>query len=132
MLYEHGSGNALFPCQNPFSLTLVVSTWGNCTLGYVWLTYKIIVGSPPVFCCTFVYLTPIQDVQSLRALIMAGCETIRNTPGIFQRIRDSIRRGLMHVLMLMEGILSISCEKEFYVVCWYVLVFLYFPSINVL
>ena len=39
-----------------------------------------------------VYRTPIQDVQSLRARIMAGCETIRNTPGIFQRIRDSIRR----------------------------------------
>ena len=39
-----------------------------------------------------VYRTPIQDLQSLRARIMAGCETIRNTPGIFQRIRDSIRR----------------------------------------
>ena len=38
-----------------------------------------------------VYQTPIQDVQSLGAHIMAGCETIRNTPGIFQRIRDSIR-----------------------------------------
>ena len=42
MLNEHGSGNALFPCQNPFSPTLH-STWGKCTLGYVWLTYKIII-----------------------------------------------------------------------------------------
>ena len=40
MLYEHGSGNALF-------------SWGKCTLVYVWLTYKIIVGLPPVFCFTF-------------------------------------------------------------------------------
>jgi hypothetical protein len=40
--------------------------------------------------------------------------------------------GLMYVSMLMEGILNISCEKEFYVVCWYVLLFLYFLSINVL
>jgi len=40
--------------------------------------------------------------------------------------------GLMHVSMLMEGILNISCEKEFYVVCWYTFIFLYFPSINVL
>ena len=40
MLYEHGSGNFLFP-------------WGKCTLGYVWLTYKIIVGSPSMFCFTF-------------------------------------------------------------------------------
>ena len=39
-----------------------------------------------------VYRTPIQDVQSLPARIMAGCKTIRNTPGILQRIRDSIRR----------------------------------------
>ena len=38
----------------------------------------------------------------------------------------------IHVSMLMEGILNISCEKDFYVVCWYVLIFLYFPSINVL
>ena len=38
-----------------------------------------------------VYRTPIQDVQSLRARIMTGCETICNTPGIFQRMRDSIR-----------------------------------------
>ena len=40
--------------------------------------------------------------------------------------------GLMYVPMLMEGILNISCEKEFYVVCWYVLLFPYFPSVNVL
>jgi hypothetical protein len=40
--------------------------------------------------------------------------------------------GLMHVSMLMEGILNISCEKEIYVVCWYVLLFLYFPSFSVL
>ena len=39
----------------------------------------------------FVYRTAIQDVQSLRARIVAGYETIRNTPGMFQSIRDSIR-----------------------------------------
>jgi hypothetical protein len=37
---------------------------------------------------------------------------------------------LMHVSMLMEGILNMSCEKDFCVVCLYVLLFLYFPSIN--
>ena len=43
-------------------------------------------------------------------------------------------RELVHLyLSICHGIiLNISCEKEFYMVCWYLLRFLYFPSINVL
>jgi hypothetical protein len=52
--------------------------------------------------------------------------------GYFSAFGNQYDGRLMLVSMLMEGILNISCEKEFYVECWYVLLFLYFPSINVL
>ena len=41
---------------------------------------------------TLVYSTPVNDVESLRQRIVNGCETIQNTPGIFQRVRQSMLR----------------------------------------
>ncbi|KAJ8890799.1 hypothetical protein PR048_010308 [Dryococelus australis] len=38
-----------------------------------------------------VYATPVDDVSTLRNSIEAGCETIRNSPGIHQRIRVSMQ-----------------------------------------
>lgn len=43
---------------------------------------------------TLVYLTPIQNEQELRNRIIDSCRTIQNTPGIFQRVRESMRRRL--------------------------------------
>jgi len=34
----------------------------------------------------------VRDIQDLRDHITAGCETIRCTPGIFERVRESMRR----------------------------------------
>jgi len=34
----------------------------------------------------------VRDIQDLRHRIIAGCETIRCTPGIFKRVRESMRR----------------------------------------
>lgn len=39
---------------------------------------------------SLVYTTPIQNVQELRERIVAACDEIRNTPGIFQRVRESM------------------------------------------
>ncbi|KAJ8885643.1 hypothetical protein PR048_011841 [Dryococelus australis] len=41
---------------------------------------------------TLVYATPVNGVNSLRKRIEAGCEAIRNFPGILQRIQVSIQR----------------------------------------
>lgn len=41
---------------------------------------------------TLVYHTPIMTLEELRNRIIDGCETIRNTPGIFERVRNSMRR----------------------------------------
>ncbi|EFN64617.1 hypothetical protein EAG_04575, partial [Camponotus floridanus] len=38
---------------------------------------------------------PVRDIQDLRDCITAGCETICYTPGIFERIRKSIRRRVI-------------------------------------
>ncbi|EZA46588.1 hypothetical protein X777_00002, partial [Ooceraea biroi] len=35
---------------------------------------------------------PIENIEDLRNRIVASCETIRNIPGIFERIRQSMRR----------------------------------------
>jgi len=37
-------------------------------------------------------MPPVHDIQDLRDRITAGCETIRCTPGIFERVRESMRR----------------------------------------
>ena len=36
--------------------------------------------------------TPVPNVETLRARIVDGCDTIRHSPGLHQRIRDSMRR----------------------------------------
>jgi hypothetical protein len=38
------------------------------------------------------YSTAVNDVQTLRARIMAACHTVRTAPGIFDRVRRSMRR----------------------------------------
>lgn len=52
---------------------------------------------------SLVYTTPIECVNDLRNRIIAGCETIQNTPGIFQRLRQSMRRRLDSCLMVGGG-----------------------------
>src|SRR6195952_3782061 len=41
---------------------------------------------------SLVYTTPVENVDDLRNRIVDGCNTIRNNPGIFWRIRASLRR----------------------------------------
>lgn len=41
---------------------------------------------------TLVYSTPIHTEEQLRNRIIVSCETIRNSPGIFQRVRESMRK----------------------------------------
>lgn len=43
---------------------------------------------------TLVYKNPVEDVEDLRNRIIASCRTIQETPGIFDRIRESMRRRL--------------------------------------
>jgi len=37
-------------------------------------------------------MPPVCDIQDLRDRITVGCEKIRCTPGIFERVRESLRR----------------------------------------
>ena len=41
---------------------------------------------------SLVYTTPIENLHDLRNRIVASRETIRNTPGIFERVRQSMGR----------------------------------------
>ena len=41
---------------------------------------------------TILYDTPLATVEVLRNRIIAACEKIRNNPGIFEHIRQSMRR----------------------------------------
>lgn len=41
---------------------------------------------------SLVYSTPIETLEQLRNRIIEGCETIRNIPRIFERVRQSMRR----------------------------------------
>lgn len=43
---------------------------------------------------SIVYASPVQSVEELRDRIVNGFNTIRQTPGIFQRVRESMRRRL--------------------------------------
>jgi hypothetical protein len=40
---------------------------------------------------SLIYSRPVEDINDLRNRIVAGCETIKNSPGIFERIRNSMR-----------------------------------------
>lgn len=51
---------------------------------------------------SLVYKTPINTVEDLRERIVASCEIIRNTPGIFARVRNSMRRRA-DACLLSEG-----------------------------
>lgn len=51
---------------------------------------------------TLVYATPINTVQELRERIINSCEVIRNTPGIFERVRQSMVRR-MEACVLVNG-----------------------------
>lgn len=41
---------------------------------------------------SLVYSSPVENIDDLRNRIIAGCATIRNSPQIFQRIRNSMRK----------------------------------------
>jgi hypothetical protein len=41
---------------------------------------------------TLVYATPVNDIVTLRQRVEGGCRTIRNTPGIFERVRQCMAR----------------------------------------
>lgn len=43
---------------------------------------------------SLVYTTPVENVDDLRNRIIAGCNTIRNDPGVFERVRQSMRRRM--------------------------------------
>ncbi|KAJ8978460.1 hypothetical protein NQ317_002914 [Molorchus minor] len=43
---------------------------------------------------TLVYATPVENIDQLRERIVASCDIIRNTPGIFLRVRQSMRRRI--------------------------------------
>lgn len=51
---------------------------------------------------TLVYSTPIHTVEELKIRITDSCETIRNTPGIFYRVRESMRKRV-EACILAEG-----------------------------
>ncbi|KAJ4443219.1 hypothetical protein ANN_04887 [Periplaneta americana] len=40
---------------------------------------------------SFMHSSPVPDMESLRNRIVAGCEDIRNTPEIWERVRRAIR-----------------------------------------
>lgn len=41
---------------------------------------------------TIVYATPVNDVQTLQDRVFNACRNIQQQPGVFQRVRDSLRR----------------------------------------
>lgn len=41
---------------------------------------------------SLVYSSPVNDVDTLRNRLVAGCETIRSAPGIWERVRQSMSR----------------------------------------
>lgn len=43
---------------------------------------------------SLVYSTPVDNIEELRARILNGIATIQQTPGIFERVRQSMRRRL--------------------------------------
>ncbi|KAJ8957024.1 hypothetical protein NQ318_012197 [Aromia moschata] len=62
------------------------------------LTSPLPVLNPLDFCIweylkSLVYSSSVGNIDDLRNSIIAGCETIRNSPGIFQNIRNNFWRG---------------------------------------
>ena len=54
---------------------------------------------------TLVYATPVDHVDDLLARIVDGCNTIRTTPGLLERVRESMLRRCQ--LCLQEGRASV-------------------------
>ncbi|XP_074037280.1 histone-lysine N-methyltransferase SETMAR-like [Leptinotarsa decemlineata] len=63
-----------------------------------------------------VYRTPVRDVDDLRNRIIDACRVIRETPGIFERIRGSMRRSLDACVMSegrhIEHLLHVVCLMQ--------------------
>lgn len=52
---------------------------------------------------SLVYTTPITNIIELRNRIVASCNDIRNTPGIFNRIRRSMRQRVDSCILARGG-----------------------------
>jgi hypothetical protein len=50
-----------------------------------------------------VYAAPVDNEEPLRNCIMAGCQTIGNYPGIFERMRRSVMRHVEMCVKLHGG-----------------------------
>ena len=57
---------------------------------------------------SLVYIIPIENENDLRNRIVASCEAIRNTPGIFERVHQSLRRRLDGCIMCKVDIFNYS------------------------
>ncbi|KYN32920.1 hypothetical protein ALC56_12736, partial [Trachymyrmex septentrionalis] len=51
---------------------------------------------------SLVCTTPIENENDLRNRIVVSCEAIRNTPGIFERVPQSLRRRLDGCIMAQD------------------------------
>ena len=59
------------------------------------------------------YSSAVHDEQTIRARIMVACETVRTTPGSFDRVCHSLCKDDQRlVFRQVEGTLNISCERE--------------------
>lgn len=76
-------GPVNWPARSPDLNPLDFSTWGHLQ--------------------QLVYHTPVRDVEDLRNRIIDACRVIRETPGIFERIRGSMRRRLDACVMSEGG-----------------------------
>lgn len=52
---------------------------------------------------SMVYSTPVQDIEDLRQRVENGCQIIRNTPGIFERVRQSMTRRAQQCIAVHGG-----------------------------
>lgn len=76
-------GPQFWPARSPDLNPLDFSIWGHLK--------------------TLVYKTPVQDLEDLRNRIIVSCRVIQDTPGIFDRIRGSMRRRLDACVMAEGG-----------------------------
>jgi hypothetical protein len=66
-------------------------TLGRGTCGQKRLLHtEICVGT---YSLSVLYETPVEAEEDLEARILATCETIQNTPGIFGRVQQNMVRG---------------------------------------
>jgi len=59
---------------------------------------------------TLVYSGPVVNEETLDQCIFCACQIIRNYPGTFERVRQSIIRCVRACLDQVEDIVSIGCE----------------------